>query len=143
MYHSVQISLISVFLSLDLDMLVAACTAPYNSYRNPVEHVMSLLNIGLQSVGMMRRKMTVELEKIIHSCNSMQEICNSSSQNPGMEEAFHDSLQPTLCLLTEVMSRLKLKKEPIQVQTLCSKEEIEHLRECIHEIGQSVEMTDT
>ena len=78
--------------------------------------------------------MTEELEKIIHSCNSIHKIRNSSSKNPGMKEAFHNSLQPTLCLLTEVMSRLKLKEEPIQVQTPCSKEEIEHLWECIHEI---------
>ena len=53
-YLSVQIALIGLFRRLDSDMLVAACTAPHNSYRNPVERMMSLIDIGLQSVGIMR-----------------------------------------------------------------------------------------
>ncbi len=46
-YLSVQISLICLFFTLDLDMLVAARTAPHHSFRNPVERIVSLLNIGL------------------------------------------------------------------------------------------------
>lgn len=55
-YLSVQLSLICLFQSLDLDMLVAARTAPQNSYRNPVERIRSVINIGLQAVGLMRQK---------------------------------------------------------------------------------------
>ncbi len=54
----VQISLICLFRSLDLDMLVAAHTAPQKSYQNPVELVMSLINLGLQSIGVMHQKMS-------------------------------------------------------------------------------------
>lgn len=79
-YLSVQISLMSLFMDLDLDMLFAACTAPHNSYRNPVECVMSLLNIGLQAVGMMRQKIPEEFERIVHGCNS-----SAASKNPGLE----------------------------------------------------------
>ena len=39
-FHSLQISHISLFLRLNLDMLVAARTAPHNNYRNPIERVM-------------------------------------------------------------------------------------------------------
>ena len=53
-YLSVQLSLISLFLTLDLDYLCACRTAPYHSCRNPVERLMSIVNSGLQSVGMMR-----------------------------------------------------------------------------------------
>ena len=60
---TVQISMICrLFHSLDLDMLVAARTAPQNSYRNPVEHIMSLLNLGLQSIGVMCQEMSEENE---------------------------------------------------------------------------------
>ena len=61
-YVSVQASLICLFLHLQLDFLVTARTAPMQSFRNPVERCMSLLNLGLQSVGMMRSSMTGELE---------------------------------------------------------------------------------
>ena len=50
-FISVQLALICLFRHLQLDYLVAARTAPMQSYRNPVERMMSLLNLGLQSVG--------------------------------------------------------------------------------------------
>ena len=41
-YVSVQISLICVFLSLDLDFLCAVRTPPYHSWKNPAERIMIL-----------------------------------------------------------------------------------------------------
>ena len=51
-YVSVQLSLISLFLQLDLDYLCATRTAPFHSWRNPVECIMSVINLGLQCVGL-------------------------------------------------------------------------------------------
>ena len=39
-YASVQISLISIFMALDLDFLCAVCTPPYHSWKNPAERIM-------------------------------------------------------------------------------------------------------
>ena len=64
-YMSVKLSLIAVFLDLDLDMLVALRTAPSNSWANPVERIMSIVNIGLQGVGVMRQKGSDNFEKAI------------------------------------------------------------------------------
>lgn len=77
-YLTVQISLLCLFITLDLDMLVAARTAPQNSYRNPVERIMSLINLGLQSVGLMRQKMSEENEQRIElQFNGRdQKMCN-------------------------------------------------------------------
>ena len=49
-YTLVQASLIATFLRLDLDFLCAARTAPSHSWRNPVERIMSTLNLGLQCI---------------------------------------------------------------------------------------------
>ena len=49
-YLSVQLSLIALFLNLDLDYLCVGRTAPYHSWRNPVERIMSIINLGLQCV---------------------------------------------------------------------------------------------
>ena len=49
-YLSVQVPLICLFLSLDLDYLLAARTATSKSWQNPVEWIKSTLNLGLQSV---------------------------------------------------------------------------------------------
>lgn len=73
--------MMSLFLKHNLDMLVAAQTAPQNSYRNPVEHIMLVLNIELQSVGVMRKEMSEECETILKSCNSpsMEDIHKAAS----------------------------------------------------------------
>ncbi len=53
-YVGVQIALIALFRHLDLDYLCAGHTAPCHSWRNPVERIMSTLNLGMQCVGLMR-----------------------------------------------------------------------------------------
>jgi len=64
-YNSVKLALISLFIELDLDMLIALRTAPSNSWANPVERIMSIVNIGLQGVGVMRTKVGDEFEKAV------------------------------------------------------------------------------
>ena len=49
-YYSVMISYICAFRWLNLDYLAAVQTAPNNSWTNPCERLMSILNLGLQSV---------------------------------------------------------------------------------------------
>ena len=41
-YISVKVALIALYRKLDLDYLCAMRTAPYHSYRNPVERIMSI-----------------------------------------------------------------------------------------------------
>ena len=62
-YVSVQLSLIAVFIHLDLDILIAAQTAPNHSWANPVKRIMSVINLGLQCVGMMRSWQSDEYEE--------------------------------------------------------------------------------
>lgn len=64
-YMSVKLSMIALFLDLNLDNLIALRTAPSNSWANPVERIMSIVNIGLQGVGVMRSKRSDEFEKEI------------------------------------------------------------------------------
>ena len=73
-YVSVQLSLIALFLNLNLYFLVACRTAPNHSWKNPVERIMSLLNIGLQCVGVMRVKMSDEFESAMQNCNNLQQL---------------------------------------------------------------------
>lgn len=64
-YNSVKLSLISLFLEMDLELLIALRTAPSNSWANPVERIMSIVNIGLQGVGVMRTKVGEKFEKAV------------------------------------------------------------------------------
>ena len=60
-----NISDVPPILLLYTDGLIAMRTAPSNSWANPVERVKSIVNIGLQGVGVMRRKGNDTFEKAI------------------------------------------------------------------------------
>ena len=62
-YHSVQLSLISIFVDLDLDMLISARTAPGHSWVNPFEQLMSLLNLVYQNMANLRKFCSADTEK--------------------------------------------------------------------------------
>ena len=51
-YLSVKVAMIALFKSLDLDMLIAIRTCPYQSWSNLAERVMSTLNLALQNVSL-------------------------------------------------------------------------------------------
>lgn len=76
---------------------------------------MSIVNIALQGIGLIRSPMSEKQEKDISSCNSVKsirEVCESSGE---LQAALADSIQSTKCLLETLLSRLKLKGIPFQV----------------------------
>lgn len=105
---SVQLSLIALFLNLNLDFLVACRTAPN---QNPVERIMSVLSIGLQCVGLMRAKMSDEFESSIKNCNNLQQLRQAADKNR-MDVA--SSLCPAIDLLHDIFKRLKLKDKAFE-----------------------------
>ena len=62
-YHSVQLSLISVFLNLDQYMFIAVQAAAGHSWANPVERLMSFLNLAYQNVANSREFWSADTEK--------------------------------------------------------------------------------
>ena len=108
-YLSTKLSLIALFLEQDLDCLVAVRTPPHNSWRNPVERAMSLLNLAMQSVGLMRSSCGEKYEKVLRSCNSLAQIRAAAEKDPGLKTAILDAMQQPKSLLSTLFSRLKLK----------------------------------
>lgn len=142
-YLSVQLSLICLFRALDLDYLIAARTAPHNSFRNPVERIMSLLNIGLQAVGIMREAKSDEFEAVLKKANSMEEIRKIAAENEGFKETFLSSMSQPIELIKSAFSSLNLKGSPVQSLEPASEEDIEKLFAKIIPVDSSVQMNDT
>ena len=97
-YLKVQLSLISLFLKLDLDFLCVCRTAPYHSWRNPVKQVMSILNLGFQSIGLMRKQAEEDLESIISKCNNMKQMRAAAEKEQTLVDAVRDSMEPVKIL---------------------------------------------
>src|SRR6266540_1869365 len=114
-YLRVQLSLIAIFKALDLDYLVAVRTPPGHSWKNPVERIMSILNLGMQSIGLMRVKMSEECENIINTCNNIEDIREKAKESSQLENELLESLQPTIELLSSIFERQSLKEENLKL----------------------------
>ena len=87
-YLSVQKSLIGLFLHHDMDEVLMCRPAARLLYHNPVERVYPITNLGLQLVGIMRQKMSADMEERIRNCYSNEEIRKAIAQ--------HEELKPAL-----------------------------------------------
>lgn len=130
-FLSVQLSLINLFLALDLDFLCAARTAPFHSWRNPVERIMSILNLGLQSVGLMRTEMSPEYEACIKNLKSLSQVRSMAEKKSFVRDETVDSVQSAKVLLSEVFQRLQLKEKNFEVFTPASLSDIGSFSETI------------
>ena len=121
-YLSVQlhVSLISLFLKLDLDFLGAVRTGPYHSRQNQAKRIMSIINLGLQFIRIIRKEMTSEIEVCIATCNNMAQLRNVGETKLDLMQAVQDSIEPVMIhlLLTDIMHSLKRKGKSFSVSQL-------------------------
>ena len=104
-YLSVQLSLIALFLNLDLDILIAGRTAPSHSWANPVERIMSIVNLGMQCIGVMREKGGSDFEEAVKKSKNLKDIrINCSQFIPDVSV----SLKPPKDLIGSIITRLPL-----------------------------------
>jgi hypothetical protein len=81
-HQSVRLGLLSLFMELDLDTMVVMRTAPTQSWGNPVERVMSVLNLGLQGVALARDELVGgTFEKEFKKCNGMSAVRLAAKQH--------------------------------------------------------------
>ena len=111
-YVNVQLSLICLFLKFNLDYLCAGRTAPHHSWRNPVERIMSILNLGLQCVGLARSEMSAEFEAIVKKCSGLAEL---RQQVASYKDELNDSLSPVKARLHSLFCRLQLHNKNFEI----------------------------
>uniref|UniRef100_A0A1X7TME8 Uncharacterized protein n=1 Tax=Amphimedon queenslandica TaxID=400682 RepID=A0A1X7TME8_AMPQE len=120
-YINVQLSLICLFLKYNLDYLCAGRTAPHHSWRNPVERIMSVLNLGLQCVGLARSEMSSEFETVIRKCSNLSDL---RQQLTSCKEELSDSLSHVKIRLHSLFSRLQLHGKAFEIYHSATNEEL-------------------
>jgi hypothetical protein len=103
---------------------------------------MSILNLGMQSIGLMREKMSDDLENLMKKCNSMEEIRTHSNNESQLKNELINSLQTPINLMEGIFERLLLKDEPFLTYKSATEEEIKNLWKCLLEIEDSLDMDD-
>jgi hypothetical protein len=87
---------------LDLDYLVAVYTPPGHSWKNPVERIISILNLRLQCIDLMCQKIVEEYKEILLKCNSMNDIRKETEKTSKLKEELKGNLNPTITLLNDI-----------------------------------------
>ena len=133
-YVSVQLSLIALFLNLDLDLLVAARTAPSHSWANPVERVMSTINLGLQCVGVMRKKIE-EKDEVFERSKNLKELRANCIDH---KDAVAQTLKPVKDLIESILQRLELKEKKFTIFHSASEWQIEQFWEILLQVSKII-----
>lgn len=141
-YQSVQLAALALFVALDLDMYIAVRTGPSQSYANPAERIMSLLNLALQNVALCREQMDDAKEYRVKSLNSLKAVRAASSKDPALKQALLESLEPVQQILKERFSRLKRNGEQVCVHSPATEESIQQLAEMLSVIDESLDITN-
>jgi hypothetical protein len=113
-YETVELCLLSVALALGLQFPAALRTCAGQSYTNPAERVMPILNLGLYGVALMRaRNDDDQIEKKLASLGSMADVRTATEGNGQLRAAYEASVDPVLKGLCTRFSKLKLKGVPV------------------------------
>lgn len=114
--ETVKLSLVQLFINLNLDMLDAIRTAPNHSWMNLAERCMSILNLALQHVALARNEMESEFEVDVKHKTTLGAIRNMANVKPGFKDAYKESIGDTINLVNSRFKRIKLK-ESLEVYT--------------------------
>ena len=84
---------------------------------------MSVLNLGLQLVGLARRQVEEEMESEIQRCTTMLQIRELALKKPSIKESLLDAVSPVNVNLADIAQRLELKGKKFSVEiaacTIC------------------------
>ena len=125
----VQLSLIAMFIALDLDYLVAVRTPPGHSWKNPVKRIMSILNLGLQGVTIVCENMSDEMEDLFNKYNKLEKIRQAAKSNALLETELKNSIKTIQDLLNNRTKRLVLNENNFVCKTPATNEDIENFFE--------------
>jgi len=96
---------------------------------------MSIVNLGLQSVGFMRKEMPSEAEKTIKNCNSLKQIQSAGDK---FRKEIAESVKAPVDLLSDIMCSLELNGKKFEVETPCSHDKLESFWDILLRIESSL-----
>lgn len=138
--ESVKCAMICIFKVLDIDFLVAARCAPGQSWTNPAERVMSILNIGLQNCSLSRQRVDDDVEKALKKCNGMDDMRSSVLLQPSIRTGWTTSVEGVQNVIRSRFERLALKDKGILTREPVDDEAIVELKKNLLQLFPSIDL---
>ena len=120
-------------------MLIAVRTCPYQSWTNPADCVMSILNLALQNVPLERKEMDKEFEKVMKNKKNVKAVRDVIKSHPEMKSKVEGSLKPVTDLLDERFQRMKLKERQFKSAAVATDNEMESMFEEVKNVDSSIQ----
>jgi hypothetical protein len=148
-YLTVWVSLIWLFLSGDLDLLVAARTCPTQSWKNVVERLMCILNLAMYGVTVVRKHMG-DMEPLIKAASGSMSSIRAAAVPLDPEDddnveaarkfaaACSEAVQPVRELLHSRFANLNLKGEDFQIFNAATEDDLIEMFACFAIIDAEV-----
>ena len=86
---------------------------------------MSIVNLGLQCIGLERKEMGAEFERKASEAKSLKDLRHLAEREPGFRESAIDSMASVKVKLTQILLWLKLKDKDFKVFTSASSQELD------------------
>ena len=99
---------------------------------------MSILNLGLQCIGLRRKECTPSAEAGLKNCNSLKQIRSAVASEPSLAGEIVESIEPVKLLISELLLRLALKDRKLKIGTPATETDMRKLNTEI----QSIEAID-
>ena len=114
---------IADFVTTGADMVISMRFCPTQSYNDPAEHCMSLLNMGLQALALARSLMPAQWERHVRGCSSMSDMRKVALDHPQVREELAKAMALPMRQVADRFSMLEWTEEPVKVlshnKTLC------------------------
>ncbi|CAB4491167.1 unnamed protein product [Rhizophagus irregularis] len=123
--------------------LPAVRTAPYHSWANPAERIMSILNLALQGVALKREDMSGLSEQAFEKLKTLSEIREGANSNSHLKEELIKSIKITQEFLENRTSRLSLHDLKFKIASPAIETEIDSLFESILTAESQLTINDT
>ena len=102
--------------------------APGQSWTNPAERVMSILNLSLQNCAIGRESCSDDVEKLLQPCKSMKHVREKALKHPEINKEWKKSISGVQDLLRRRFERLALKEKPVATVNPVEEEKIVDLQ---------------
>ena len=99
---------------------------------------MSILNLGLEAVGVMRNEMFPEYEDLLQHCNNMNGIRKASEKNKGLKGALQASVEQPVTLISSIFEQVELKGQPFKIFPSCTEDEMADLEATLQQIDDAL-----
>jgi hypothetical protein len=136
--EAVKCASICLFKELDLDLLVLCRCAPGQSWKNPAERCMCLLNLGIQNCSLERHLLDDASEKEIKKCNGMSDL---RKRKESLGEKWQEAIAPVQEIMKDRFERLALKEDKVRCMEPVSDLDVDLIMRHLRELFPSLDLS--